>query len=331
MKHPRRRIVSCRSNNPAACLVVGLYLLAASVAGCSHSRQDREALPGNVAPEALDLGVVTDAAYLTAAQWDDGQAEVAFYHVHRTLNQYDEPEDQDFLVGTYVVKHDYDPFSEAKAEPNARGRIASFKYALFYEIESGSYQYKRSYVVHARQNDLRPLKHSFTSFDWCSNLYREQAFAPGGRVTWLVRSDDYENRAGAFDYEDRTYPPALLPMLFRGMDFGRVGEHRFGVVLESGDVVTATAHRSSVESIQTKAGLLEAERIQVAYDGEVPSPFAERSDRSEIWWRSTGDDRALLAVEGASGRYRMELVEVLRSPYWEENVYDRLERVEHHP
>jgi hypothetical protein len=294
--------------------------------GCTPSTDDRGAVQTNPA---------TDAAYLTSPLWNDGQAEMAFYRVRRSQSPYGEREDQVFLLGSYLVKHDYDPRAEAKAASGAAETVSAFKYALFYEFESGSYEYKRSYVVNARQADLRPLKHSFNSFDWCSNLYEELAFDRDGRVEYLKRSDDYGNHSASFDYVGGTYPPALVPLLVRSMDFrddsGAGKVVRFGVLLESGEVVTASAERFGVEPIETEAGRYEAERIEVTYDGELPSPFAEEADRRETYWRGTGADRLLVALEATTGRYRVELIEAVRSPYWEENVYDELVRVQSRP
>ncbi|MEX0600295.1 MAG: hypothetical protein WD021_02670 [Rhodothermales bacterium] len=306
-----------RSTPPAALLLAALF-----IAGCGNSGSELD---------AAQAESIADASYLTAPLWNDGQAEMAFYRVHRTRNQYGEPDDQEFLVGTYLVKHDYDPSTEAKAAPEARDAVSAFKYALFYEFESGSYEYKRNYVINARQSDLRLLKASFTSFDWCSNLYREQAVAPSGAVHYLMRSDDYGNRRDTYAYENGSYPPSFLPVLVRAMAFEGAARLEFGVLLETGEVVGAVAERTGVETIETEAGLHEAERITVSFDGDVPSPYAEEADAVETYWRGTGEERLLLAVEGTSGRYRMELVEAVRSAYWSENVYDRLERVTMRP
>src|SRR5690606_35275280 len=142
----------------------------------------------------------TDGAYLTSAFWNDGKAEVAFYQVERSRNQYGRPDHQRFVAGTYVVKHDFDRAAMTKAAEGAADAVSAFKYALFYEVESGSYQYKRHWVVNARQADLAPLKASFTSFDWCANRYDELAFDAGGTVHRLMRSDDYGNAEGSFAY-----------------------------------------------------------------------------------------------------------------------------------
>ena len=40
------------------------------------------------APSYLDAEAITDAAFLTGDLWNDGQAEVAFYQIERTRNQY---------------------------------------------------------------------------------------------------------------------------------------------------------------------------------------------------------------------------------------------------
>lgn len=300
--------------------VKALSILAAAVllAACARPAEDR-------------ADTQTDQAYLTSSLWDDGQAEVAFYQLRRSRNQYGEPEDQEFLVGTYLVKHDFDPDAEAKADESASTRIPSFKYAIFYEFESGSYEYKRSYVTNARQSDLRPLKTSFASFDWCSNQYREMSFSQGGSVDFLMRSDDYGNRRQEFDYQPGAYPPAQIPLLVRGLDFGASDSASFRVLLESGETIPASVRRTGADSIATPMGPTAAEQIVVVYESPVPSPVAEETDASETYWRATDPSRALLRIEGSSGRYTMELVEAVRSPYWEENVYRELERVQDRP
>ena len=274
---------------------------------------------------------ITDAAYLTADLWNDGQAEVTFYEVERTRNQYGEDVPQRFLVGSYLVKHDFDPEAMAKAGRGAEVRVPAFKYALFYEFESRSYQFKRSYVTNAAQADLTPLKASFTSFDWCSNQYRELAFHPGGEVTMLMRSDDYGNREGRFRYRPNAYPVALVPMLVRALDFTTQPERAFTVALEDGRFVGVTARLGGRETLETADGPVDAERITLVYDESVPSPVGEKTDREETYWRGVGPDRLLLRLEGASGRYRMTLLEHVRSPYWRENLYTRLSRVTTRP
>mgnify|MGYP006282427023 CR=1 FL=1 len=273
---------------------------------------------------------ITDRAYLTADVWNDGKAEVAFYRVQRTRDQYDRANKQQFVAGTYLVKHRFSP-AEMTKKTDGSG-TPSFKYAFFYELESGSYQYKRNWVVNARQSDLRPYKQSFTSFDWCSNQYRELAVRPDGEVDYRMRSDDYGNERISFEHSAQSYPPAQIPFLIRGLDFTASDTLSFSVtVADSSAHVGARAVREGTETVETEAGSFEAERIAVTYDAAVPSLIGESSARRETYWRGTGSERLLVRMEAESGRYRMTLVEHLRTAYWQENLWPRLARVEQRP
>jgi hypothetical protein len=298
-------------------------LLAAILAGCAA--QSSSDVPTPDAPESRPA---TDAAYLTQSLWNDGQAEVAFYRVERTQDQYGRNQPQSFLAGTYLVKQRFDPQRMTKA--TGGGGVSAFKYALFYEFESGSYQYKRNWVTNVRQDDTAPLKQSFTSFDWCSNLYREMAFAPDGTVSLLKRSDDYGNRSAEIEAAPNAYPPHAIPLLIRALDVSQ-GAQSFSVLTPEGEQVQATAAAGGRDSVETPAGTKEATRITVAYDRPVPSPIGEESASKETYWRGTGADRLLLKVEAETGRYRMTLAEHLRTPYWQENLWGRLARVETRP
>ena len=295
-------------------------LLLGLVLGCSRPPTSSE----------TDADPVVDTRYLTADVWNDGQAEVAFYRVDRTRNQYGRAEEQEFIVGTYLVKHRFSPTDMTKVTDGTG--VSSFKYATFYELESGSYQYKRNWVVNARQEDLRPFKQSFTSFDWCSNLYREVAFPTDGSVEVRTRSDDYGNRRASFAQRPNAYPPAQLPLLIRALDFEAADTLSFSVpVADSSAHVSARAVRAGTETIETEAGAHDTERIVVHYETPVPSPVGETSDRTEIYWRGTGPERRLVRMEAEGGRYQMALVEHLRTPYWQENLWPKLDRIEERP
>jgi hypothetical protein len=276
-----------------------------------------------------EAGSPTDGLFLHQSLWDDGQAEVAFYRVWRSRNVYGRPADESFLVGTYLVKHDFSPRKMSKATAADRDGVGSFKYALFYAFESGSYEYRRHWVVNARQADLRPLKSSFTQFDWCANSYEEIALPPGGGASYLFRSDDYGNASGRFSYPGDGYPPALLPLLVRAFDFGGGHHIPFSVLLRDGRTVGATAELAGAGEVVTEAGVLPGERIVIRYDAEVPSVVGERTGGEEVWVRGTDPARRLLSLEGVT--YRMVLVEDLRLAYWEEDLWPRLTRVSERP
>jgi len=276
------------------------------------------------------LLAVTADAFLMNGVWNDGQAEIAFYQVERELDQYGRPNPQSFLMGTYLVKHDFDRVRQSKAREDATNRVSAFKWAAFYEFESdNSYQYKRNYVVNASQTDLTPFKQSYSGFDWCSNQYRELAFDPTGRVELLMRSDDYGNERESFDAPANAYPVTLVPLLVRALDFSESSEHAFSLLLEDGTTVPVRATFVGRESVDTPAGSRDAERIRLRYEGTYRSFISRRGAAEETYWRGLGADRPLLAIESQS--YRVRLVEHVRSPYWRENVYEKLRRVTTRP
>jgi hypothetical protein len=323
----RMRGVPLRPIARGRLLLAALGAVGLAVVGVGCANQTGTSAPASTAPAPAP----TDTNYLTDARWNDGQAEVAFYRVNRTRNQYGEPADQTFVVGTYLVKQNYNPEAQTKATASDEPQAPAFKYALFYEFESGSYQYKRNYVTNARQRDLRPYKQSFTSFDWCSNLYRELAIAPGGTVDYTKRSDDYGNAERSFSYRDGAYPPALLPLLVRSLDFSETGTQSFQVLTAEGAYVDATARRVGPDTLDLPAGRTAAEEIRVEYDQAFPSPVGETAATTETYWRGTGGARHLLRMASADGRYRMTLVEELRTPYWRENLWPKLDRIAQRP
>lgn len=275
---------------------------------------------------------IVDNAYLTSNVWNDGNAEIAFYEVERDPSQYRRAADTSFLVGSVLVKHDFDREREAKARTDATDTVSAFKFEFFYEYEAtNSYQYKRSYVVNTAQTDLRPLKHSFASFDWCSNQYRELSFRPDGTVNYLRRSDDYGNAQDSFEYVSNAYPVALLPVLVRALDFSETERQDFSVVLDDGRYVEASARITSTGTVDTADGTRQAEIVEVRYGGEVPSIIGDRADSVETYWRGVDRFRTLLKLDTESGRYSMTFVESVRLPYWRDNVYDALTRVTQRP
>ena len=301
-------------------LWVGAALLLAS---CSTSASE----PDSAAGEPPSFEAQTDADFLTSDVWNDGQAEVAFYRVRRDRDQYDRPNEQTFTVGTYLVKHRFSPEEMSKGTDGSG--VSAFKSALFYELESGSYQYKRNWVVNARQSDLRPIKQSFTSFDWCSNQYREWAFRPDGSVEYRMRSDDYGNTHRTLGGVQTAVPSALMPLLVRSLSFADQDAQSVDVLHNDGSTVPATARIEGTETVDTPAGVIEAERIRVTYEGPVPSMIAEETQGPETYWRGTGQERRLVKVAGEG--YTMTLVEHLRTPYWQENLWPRLERISERP
>ena len=70
---------------------VTLALFAFLLTGCA----------ARTAPSYDAAEPITDTVFLTADLWNDGQAEVAFYQVERTRNQYGHDVAQRFLACPY--------------------------------------------------------------------------------------------------------------------------------------------------------------------------------------------------------------------------------------
>ncbi len=306
-------------------LFLGISLLACEPAPSTEAGPASNESPAPVSGSELPV----DPDFLTADLWNDSQAEVAFYQIERTQNQYGQAADQSFLAGTYLVKQEFS--REAMSKVTDGPGVSTFKYALFYEFESGSYQYKRNWVVNARQSDLAPLKQSFTSFDWCSNRFEEMRYAADGSVDYEMRSDDYGNAERTLDGAPDAVPPALVPLLVRSLSLEGDASATFSVLRPDAAPVTVTATHNGTDPLEVAGRQRKAERITLTYDAPVASLVGEQTGTTETYWLGTGGARLLLKMSGDDGRYTMTLVEELRTPYWRENLWPKLERVTERP
>ena len=311
--------------------------------GCqSESAEDSSsASKASVIPVAVESNsesrseTVSNNGVFSDALWNDGQAEIAFYQVERSRNQYGQEAPQEFLAGTYIVKHDYDIDLESKARADSKNSVPAFKAALFFEFESGAYQYKRNWVTNFAMADMAPLKTSYTNFDWCSNQYKEFSFKGdkngNNQARYLMRSDDYFNEDVNYDVDAATYPADEIRLLVRSFDFSEKARQDFGVLQDNGEIIRAQASLSGKETVSTKAGEMETEIITIKYEKPISSAIGNKSDLVENYWVSTRPDRILVQMAAESGSYKMTLVEDLRSAYWKENFYPALKRVTARP
>ncbi len=266
---------------------------------------------------------ISDSAYLNQALFDDGKAEVSFYQAYFKKGE----QRVSFDMGTYLIKHNFDPERQSKA---SSGGVPSFKFAQFHEYVSGSEEFKYSYVVNAARADMRPMKASRNTFDWCSNQYRELAFTAQSKIQVLMRSDDYGNTRREASYREKTYPLAQLPLLIRALDFSKEQQADFSVLEMDGGIISAMAELKGKETIQIANQQVEAEKIRVFFAKSVGSLLTGAAEHNElIFWRGTDPARTLLKwqseVEGG------ELEETLRSAYWQEDVFSRLKKPRAHP
>jgi hypothetical protein len=264
---------------------------------------------------------VAEVEYLQQSLWDDGQAEIAIYRATRGKGE----DAQSFNVGSFVIKHSFDPNTGSKAES---GGVPSFKWAAMFEYELGSEQFKTSYVINQVKSSLRPLKVSMNRFDWCSNTYRELSFLPNGQVRHLMRSDDYGNLQTDRAAKADVYVFPQIWWLVRALDLSK-SPVQFEVETFDGKRTTATATLMGNDTKQFNGKSVPVELIEITYPEAIPTLLGPTRSRSERFVRSTEGARWLLEAHGEG--YDMELVEVIRSPYWRENIWARLTQTKDRP
>lgn len=107
--------------------------------------------------------------------WHDGQAELNGYRI--TVSRYGQPR-QGYAVAIYVTE----PFSESKrvkVNDPARhpGDVAEvLKLNLVRDFQTGVYDYNTMVSVFVRSADFTPVKTTFTSAEWCGQVYEELVF-----------------------------------------------------------------------------------------------------------------------------------------------------------
>jgi hypothetical protein len=110
--------------------------------------------------------------------WHDGKAEIDGYRY--TLTRYGQPR-QGQCVAVYVTE----PFSRSKnvkADDPARNPADTFdvlKLNLVRDFQTGIYDYNTMTSLFVRSSDFEPVKVSFSSTEWCGNVYEELRVDPG--------------------------------------------------------------------------------------------------------------------------------------------------------
>lgn len=119
--------------------------------------------------------------------WHDGKAELDGYRL--TVVRYGQPR-----VGRGVLVYVTEPFSESKhvkvddAAKNPSDTFDAFKLNLVRSFQTGIYDYHTMVSVFTRSLDFAPVKITFTSAEWCGQVYEHLDFS-GARVA--ARFDSY--------------------------------------------------------------------------------------------------------------------------------------------
>lgn len=171
---------------------------------------------------------------LFGAWWHDGKAELDGYRY--TVTRYGQTRH-----GQAVLVYVTEPFSKSKnvkvddAARNPRDTFDVLKLNLVRDFQTGIYDYNTMTSLFVRSADFEPVKVSFSSTEWCGNVYEELKLDPG-----LVsqRLSSYFEDESASREERRPRGGVLEEELFvklRGLngEFLRPGESRTVPMLPS--------------------------------------------------------------------------------------------------
>jgi len=111
------------------------------------------------------------------AHWHDGKAEINGYRL--TVSRYGQERD-----GKAVLIYVTEPFSESKRvkvndwHKNPDDTFDALKLNLVRDFQTGVYDYNTMVSVFVRSADFSPVKVTFTSSEWCGQVYEELLFHP---------------------------------------------------------------------------------------------------------------------------------------------------------
>lgn len=289
---------------------------------------------------SLTLAVVLLAAACTQAQtpsqspfddkfnhyWGDQKAELAGYDLR--ITRYGQPR-QGVAVTIFVTE----PFSNSarvKADPGKHPPADEFpvlKLNLMEDFPTGIYDYNVMTSVFVAMRDVNgrpagtPTKISFSSQEWCGQVYHHLLFDSG-----RVRNQLHSYFDGEADQDTRLNAPAdassedALPFWARGLGapFLSAGETREVPLLRS--LKTARLAHREVESLPTKLTRREGTESVTVPAGTFPAEVRQAVNADGTWtfWVEQAHPNRLLKWTHTSG-LEAQLLGVERLTYWQMN------------
>lgn len=150
------------------------------------------------------------------AHWHDGKAEIDGYQL--TVSRYGQ-ERQGHAVLVYVTE----PFSESKRvkvddwQKDPEDTFDALKLNLIRDFQTGIYDYNTMVSVFVRTNDLSPVKLTFTSAEWCGQVYEELVIRDAEISGQYYSYFEGETGAVAFHTPDHGILEDNLFILLRGL------------------------------------------------------------------------------------------------------------------
>ena len=233
--------------------------------------------------------------------WYDGKAELDGYRL--SVSRYGQKR-----VGRAVLVYVTEPFSKKKRvkvddwKKNPDDTFNVLKLNLVRDFQTGIYDYNTMVSVFSRTSDLTPVKVTFTSAEWCGNIY-EQLIFRDNRISGHYYSY-FEDESGAIDITepDGAIIEDNLFILLRGLreDYLEPGQHKT-VQMLPGAYFTRLSHKKrqwvkteirrskALETIDVPAGTFETSLYEVetsdGRDGKfyIESAYPHRIIRWEMF------------------------------------------------
>lgn len=252
--------------------------------------------------------------------WGDGKAELDGYAL--TQQRYGETrKGQAVLV---FVTEDFSETFRVKADPGKHPKEDVYpvvKLNLVEDFQTGIYDYNLMTGVWARVDGGAPVKMSFSSQEWCGQVFETWWFRPDGSARYDRHSyfdgeaDDADVVKGGVTYGDTLFL-AVRNLASGAPAAGKSTRIWYTPRLKSlrllhkpADAVEATFSRSATtESVTVPAGTFEVERFSVTSNGTVRITFlVEKAEPHRvIVWDVPGEEHA-------------EMLGSMRDAYWTHN------------
>lgn len=152
----------------------GLGLLVLASLHFARGASDRTLEPAVSERAPATAGPVTDVPGFDA-RWHDGRAELNGYRL--TVERYGRPR-----AGHAVLIYVTEPFSRSKhvkvddPSKDSADAFDALKLTFIRRFQTGIYDYSTMVSLFTRSSDFAPVKVSFTSAEWCGQVYEELNF-----------------------------------------------------------------------------------------------------------------------------------------------------------
>lgn len=260
---------------------------------------------------APPAGAPAEQALFRSSFWDDGRAEVASYRAR--VERYGRLWDGHAVLITVTERFDADALVKDDGPVRAARPLEVLKLNHVLTLPTGAYTYHQMASVFMARQDLRPVRLTIGSQEWCGVTYKRLEVRDG-RAT--LHGSSYFGGEGerSFDVpmDERTIWADALPSWLRALDLERRGERTVrSLASELGNRVRAP----SLDNTSIDVGGASAITVPAGTYAAVPVSVVA-GERRDVYWLERAAPHALVRWDRADGGV-YELTRVERARYWE--------------